>query len=88
MGTVYRNLNVLVEQGLVNKLDFGSTFDRYEARTLPHYHFICDECGAVSDLDVPVDEKLTVKLSSATGFKATRHEVRLYGLCKKCEGKG
>lgn len=85
MGTVYRNLGMLVEQGLVNRIDFGSTFDRYEARILPHYHFICESCGSVSDLEVPVDETLTRKLGEATGFKATRHEIRLYGTCGKCE---
>jgi Fur family peroxide stress response transcriptional regulator len=85
MGTVYRNLGVLVEQGLVNRIDFGSTFDRYEARILPHYHFICESCGSVTDLEVPVDETLTKKLRKATGLRATRHEIRLYGTCRTCE---
>ena len=53
MGTVYRNLNILMEQDLVRKIDFGSTFDRFEARTDPHYHFICERCGSVSDLSMP-----------------------------------
>jgi Fur family peroxide stress response transcriptional regulator len=86
MGTVYRNLGVLVEQGLVNRIDFGSTFDRYEVRILPHYHFICESCGSVTDMDVPVDVALTKRLCAATGVKATRHEIRLYGMCGKCEG--
>ena len=41
LGTVYRNLNILIEQGLVIKIDFGRTFNRFEARIQPHYHFIC-----------------------------------------------
>ena len=85
MGTVYRNLGVLVEQGLANRIDFGSTFDRYEARILPHYHFICESCGSVTDLEVPVDQTLTKRLREATGLRATRHEIRLYGTCRKCE---
>jgi len=87
MGTVYRNLGLLVEQGLVNRIDFGSTFDRYEARTHPHHHFICEVCGAVSDLDVAVDESLTLKLAAAAGRTARRHEIRLYGTCGKCAGE-
>jgi Fe2+ or Zn2+ uptake regulation protein len=39
----------------------------------------------VTDLEVPVDETLTKKLREATGLRATRHEIRLYGTCRKCE---
>jgi Fur family peroxide stress response transcriptional regulator len=38
LGTVYRNLNVLVGQGLAKKLEFGSSFDRYDAVVSNHYH--------------------------------------------------
>jgi Fur family transcriptional regulator, peroxide stress response regulator len=84
MGTVYRNLGLLVEQDLVNRIDFGSTFDRYEARTLPHHHFICESCGAVADLEVPIDDSLTKRLAAAAGREVSRHEIRLYGTCDKC----
>lgn len=84
LGTVYRNLGMLVQQGLVNKLDFGSSYDRFEARTLPHHHFICEQCGSVFDLDLPIDEVLIRKLRSATGLQASRHEIRFYGVCQKC----
>jgi Fur family peroxide stress response transcriptional regulator len=87
LGTVYRNLAVLVKQGLANKLDFGSSFDRYDARTVPHHHFVCEKCGSVSDLDLPVDDSLTRNLRKATGLEATRHEIRLYGLCERCKPK-
>ena len=88
LGTVYRNLGILVEQGLVSRLDFGSGFDRFEAATLPHHHLVCESCGRVTDLDWPVDHSLTRKLQKATGYAATRHEIRLYGLCGKCSPKG
>ena len=88
LGTVYRNLGILVKQGLVSKLDFGSSYDRFEATTLPHHHFVCDRCGRVTDLDLPIDHSLTKKLKSATGLAATRLEIRLYGVCEKCSRKG
>jgi len=71
----------------VNKLELGSGVDRFEAATLPHHHFICEQCGSVTDLDLPVDHGLTRKLRAATGLKATRHEIRLYGICEKCSQK-
>jgi len=84
MGTVYRNLNILNEQGLVRKIDFGSTFDRFEAKTVAHYHFICERCGSVSDLPLPVDDKLNERVSASTGFKARRHRIEFYGVCDRC----
>jgi Fur family peroxide stress response transcriptional regulator len=88
LGTVYRNLGILVQQGLVNRLDFGSSYDRFEAVTLPHHHFVCESCGRVSDLDLPDDQSLARKLRKATGLAATRLEIRLYGVCEKCSRKG
>jgi Fur family peroxide stress response transcriptional regulator len=86
-GTVYRNLGILVKQGLVSRLDFGSGYDRFEAISLPHHHFICESCGLATDLALPVDPSLTRKLQKATGYVATRHEIRLYGFCEKCIAK-
>ena len=88
LGTVYRNLGILVKQGLVSRLDFGSSYDRFEATTLPHHHFVCDSCGRVTDLELPLDHSLTKKLKSATGLAATRLEIRLYGVCERCSRKG
>jgi len=39
MGTVYRNLNILIDLGFAKKIEYGSTFDRFEANITPHYHF-------------------------------------------------
>ena len=84
MGTVYRNLNILIEQGLINKIEFGSTFDRYDANIEPHYHFICERCGSIKDLPMPIDNELNEKLERETGLKAKKHRIEYYGLCDKC----
>jgi Fe2+ or Zn2+ uptake regulation protein len=88
MGTVYRNLGRLVEHGIVKRIGFGSTFDRYEANILTHHHFVCERCGSVTDLEVPVDESLTRRLGEAAGVRAVWHEIRLYGTCANCARKG
>jgi Fur family peroxide stress response transcriptional regulator len=84
MGTVYRNLNILIEQGLVRKIDFGSTFDRFDANIDPHYHFVCEKCGAITDLDLPIDASLNEWVNDKTQFKAKRHRIEFYGLCNRC----
>jgi Fur family peroxide stress response transcriptional regulator len=87
MGTVYRNLQVLIEQGLINKIDFGSTFDRFDSNTKPHYHFICEQCGAIIDLDVPINTSLNDTVSNTSSFQVNRHQIEFYGFCGSCRGK-
>ncbi len=84
LGNVYRNLNILVEQGLIRELNFGSTFDRYDAVTEKHYHFICQKCGNIYDLNVPYDESADREVEKLTGGKVFFHRKEFYGICKNC----
>lgn len=84
MGTVYRNLHILIEQGLVSKIDFGSTFDRFDANVSQHYHFVCERCGSIIDLDLDIDDSLNDRVSRGTPFEVRRHRVEFYGLCGRC----
>jgi Fur family peroxide stress response transcriptional regulator len=86
MGTVYRNLSILIDQGLATKIDFGSTFDRFEANTEAHYHFVCESCGAIIDLDLPVDDELNDLVRRSTPFRVRRHRIEFYGVCDSCAG--
>jgi len=84
LGNVYRNLNILVEQGLIRELNFGSTFDRYDAVTEKHYHFICQKCGNIYDLQLPYDESADREVEEQTGGKVFFHRKEFYGICKNC----
>lgn len=84
LGTVYRNLNLLVELGEVRKLSCGEGADRFDADTNPHYHFICRDCGEVCDLPM---ETLDTMNKAAQGYCDGRiddHITYFYGTCKKC----
>lgn len=50
LGTVYRNLNLLVELGEAQKLTCGDGKDHFDGDTSPHYHFVCRRCETVTDL--------------------------------------
>ena len=52
LGTVYRNLSLLTNQGLIRKLSTGIGPDRFDGNTSQHYHVLCTECGSVLDLDM------------------------------------
>ncbi|MBD3322338.1 MAG: transcriptional repressor [Chitinivibrionales bacterium] len=85
LGTVYRNLKVLIDQGKVRKLPFGSTFDRYEAGTEPHYHLVCEQCGAVTDFQMPQYKTIHKKAELMSSFKIHSHRIDFFGICEKCQ---
>jgi len=87
LGTVYRNLELLVCEGLVEELPAAGGA-RYDGNPKPHHHFICERCGAIDDLHVQVPESLGRKLQRARGRKASRIRIDFFGLCESCESHG
>jgi len=86
-GTVYRNLKVLVEEGKISELNLSGTVSRYEVNKKTHYHFRCEKCGKIFDLDEPVNKKLDKRVAERTGFKVSHHQLEFRGLCKECQQK-
>jgi Fur family peroxide stress response transcriptional regulator len=86
-GTVYRNLSVLAEQGLVQVLRSGSTFDRFDADVSAHYHVICTVCGKVEDVDMKVDASGDTAAAESTGYRISGHRLDFYGVCPDCQKK-
>lgn len=83
LGTVYRNLSVLSEGGVVQRITTGDGSERFDANPNNHYHFCCTKCGSVSDVDMPVMD-INAKAEMATGCKIFRHSLVLYGHCAEC----
>ena len=84
-GTVYRNLKILREDGKISELNLSGTVSRYEGNQNDHYHFRCEKCGRVFDLDEPVNNELDEKIAKRTGFKVSYHQLEFRGLCKDCQ---
>lgn len=87
LGTVYRNLAVLIEQGVVKKIDSGSTFDRYEAKTTPHYHLICRECGTIIDFEKRLFPEIDAVISEVADFTVEGHRIDFFGTCSACRDR-
>jgi Fur family peroxide stress response transcriptional regulator len=83
-GTVYRNLKLLKEMGEISELYLAGTVSRYEGRREKHYHFGCEKCGRVFDLDEPVNNELDDRVARRTGFLVDYHQLEFRGLCKDC----
>ncbi len=84
LGTVYRNLAMMVDEGQIIKINIGDGVDHFDARTDEHYHFACKECGKLMDLPpMPVDH---LDVMAAGGFegKIEGHKLFFYGLCPDC----
>ena len=84
MGTVYRNLNVLAEQDRARRIVCGSTFDRYDAKMEQHYHFICQKCRSIVDVEMRFDESLNERINSTHRFNAVGHQIQFFGVCETC----
>ena len=84
-GTVYRNLNLLSENGeILHILLPGIGADRFDHRTDHHYHVICTQCGAICDCALPYRDLDDAKTADETGFVITRHRTVFEGLCPTC----
>lgn len=86
LGTVYRNLRLLCESGEILELDLCGTLARFDARQDNHYHFRCEKCGRVFDVDLPVDEEIDRRAAQKTGFEVSFHRLEFRGVCKNCQG--
>lgn len=87
-GTVYRNLGLLEELKLIQELNYGKRFSRYDGTPDNHYHISCEKCGRVDDIPVRVWETLNREAASATRYRVKSHRIEFYGLCPKCQVSG
>ena len=85
LGTVYRNLSLFKNQGLIVSLGTVKGVERFDGNTYPHVHFICSECGAVLDLEeVSVSPALSAAAAAACGGTVESCQLSFTGLCQKC----
>lgn len=83
LGTVYRNLGKLTETGSLITIETDSGVVHYDARTSDHAHFICEECGQISDLFFDSERESVEKM----GYTVKREKRVYYGVCNKCNEK-
>lgn len=83
-GTVYRNLNILVENKEISKVKI-SNVERFDCITSFHYHLVCKSCNLLIDLDLSYNKELDKMVEKQTGFKIDRHKTVFEGLCPECQ---
>jgi Fur family ferric uptake transcriptional regulator len=88
LGTVYRNLGLLAEGGLVQKLDGGGGRSRFDGDTADHYHCRCLICDRVIDLPGVTLPAIDRELKGKTSFRIVGHRLELVGYCPECDRSG
>jgi Fur family transcriptional regulator, ferric uptake regulator len=86
LASVYRMVDRLAEQGLVQRIDIGDGIVRYEpARaTEHHHHLVCGACGKVEPFADPSLERAIEAVEERSGYSVVAHEVLLRGVCAEC----
>lgn len=87
LGTVYRNLTLLADIGEITRLRVGDGVDHFDYDTTPHYHFVCSECGSITDLDMTFMEKITETAQENFDGEIEGHVTWFYGRCSNCTRK-
>ena len=85
LGTVYRNLELMADNGMILKLEVGGTQKRFDATTKPHYHIRCSCCGKVEDMDVTVTDDLVKAATKSSLYQILGHRVEFTGTCPGCQ---
>lgn len=84
LGTVYRNLSLLAENGQILKITTKAGPDRFDGCVTPHAHFICNQCGSVLDMgDIPQINLIEMTDSQFDGI-IEGYELQIFGKCGAC----
>lgn len=87
LGTVYRNLTLFQEEGMVISVGNVGGQERYDAATEPHPHFMCRLCHRVSDLDIPDTVSCLYREVEQSGGRVEGYNLVFSGVCADCTGQ-
>lgn len=84
VATVYNNLRMFIDAGLVRELPYGDNSSRFDADMSDHYHAICGKCGTIADFDFPQLTDAETAAANQTSFLVKGHRLEVYGVCPHC----
>ncbi len=83
--TVYRAVDVLVEQGLLDRIPMASGTHRYRLCGASHHHHVrCNRCELVVEVDACLPPEVFAAVATATNFAIDGHSLELFGRCAMC----
>ncbi len=85
LGTVYRNLNLLAEEGIIQRLVFEDGKVHFDGNVHEHHHFLCEDNGKILDVEKQYSSQLIEQLFKDTGLKARGCKIEFYGVSESEE---
>lgn len=85
LGTVYRNLALLAENGSILKIATSSQKEHFDGFTHPHCHFVCSSCDCIYDVDLADTGLLDEAVEQNLGATVDSHSLVFYGICSECK---
>ncbi len=82
--TVYRNLNLLSDEGQILRLTIPNEPDRFDKTVDAHYHICCEDCGRFEDVMVPYCSDIDRSAGELSGYRITGHSIIFRGKCAAC----
>ena len=84
LATVYRNLNKRASSGRIKKIEGLEEKAHFDHNTYEHYHFICQKCGRIFDIDKEVAPEVVIRAQEKTGFIINSYDIVFHGICREC----
>jgi Fur family ferric uptake transcriptional regulator len=86
LATIYRNLSLMESLGIINSVDLGEGFKRYELnRPESHgHHIVCRSCGKIENIEECGLQEMEKKIFRKIGFKIEKHRLEFFGVCAVC----
>jgi len=88
LATVYRNLKLFKEIGLISESKLDETQSYYEIKSpVEHHHLVCRRCGRVVEFNSPLIAETRARLQQEKGFDIFSAQLKMEGYCPKCKQK-
>ena len=87
LATVYNNLRLFVERGLLREVTPHASTLRVDGNLEPHHHLVCSRCKSVQDIKVDFIDLNRLSRQLPDGFDLTQPLVEVFGICRRCRGK-
>ena len=84
LGTVYRNLEILSEYGMIRKLELVGTQKRFDGNARDHYHVRCIRCGGMEDVHIGPLTTIENALREVTDYEIIGSRLEFIGVCPQC----
>lgn len=84
LATVYRNLELMADDGMIRKLEYAGKQKRFDGDTRNHHHIRCVECGRLDDIFVSPVEGVDDCIVDSGGYSVLGHRLEFFGICSEC----